>query len=110
MFSVNFMKWPREDKGELKMRTLPEYCYSILGLTGELIILKKGESGYYRTDYSTNNKLENLKLKDSYNDILGVDYVQEQCMKTGSMFGWDVPGADPNNYDENGIFNIKEGV
>lgn len=110
MFSVNFMKWPREDKGELNMRTLPEYCYSILGLTGELIILKKGESGYYRTDYSTNNKLENLKLKDSYNDILGVDYVQEQCMKTGSMFGWDVPGADPNNYDENGIFNIKEGV
>jgi hypothetical protein len=90
------------------MRTLPEYCYSILGLTGELIILKKGESGYYRTDYSTNNKLENLKLKDSYNDILGVDYVQEQCMKTGSMFGWDVPGADPNNYDENGRFSMKE--
>jgi hypothetical protein len=29
-------------------------------------------------------------------------------MKAGSMFGWHVPGADPNNYDENGRFNMKE--
>ena len=92
------------------MRTLPEHCYGVLDTTGELIIIKRGETGYYRTDYSTNNKSENMKLKDYYNDILGVDHVQEQCMKAGSMFGWHVPGADPNNYDENGRFSMREEV
>lgn len=92
------------------MKTLPELCYSVLGSTGALIIIKRGESGYYRTEYSTNDKQENLKLKDYYNDKLGVSHVQEQCMKTGSMFGWDAPGANPNNYDENGRFCMKEGA
>lgn len=90
------------------MKTLPEFCYSVLGTTGELIIIKNGEDGYYRTDYSTNDKSENLKLKDYYNEMLRVSPVQEKCMKAGSMFGWHVPGADPNNYDENGRFSMKE--
>lgn len=92
------------------MKTLPEYCYSVIGTTGELIMIKKGETGYYKTNCWPDNKSENLKLKDYYNDRLGVDHVQEQCMKTGSMFGWDVPGADPNNYDENERFSMKEEV
>lgn len=90
------------------MKTLPELCYSVLGTTGELIIIKKDESGYYHTDYSTNDKSENMKLKDYYNDRLGVTHVEEMCMKCGSMFGWHVPGANPNNYDENGRFSTKE--
>lgn len=90
------------------MKTLPELCYSVLGTTGELIIIKKGESGYYRTNYSTNDKAENMKLKDYYNNRLGVTHVEETCMKMGSMFGWHVPGANPNNYDENGRFSMKE--
>lgn len=90
------------------MKTLPELCYSVLGTTGELIVIKKGESGYYHTDYSTNDKAENLRLKKYYNEMLEVDHVQEECMKAGSMFGWNVPGADPNNYDENGRFIMKE--
>lgn len=90
------------------MKTLPETCYSVLPITGELIIIKIGEVGYYRTDYSTNSKEENIELKDYFNERCGITKVEEECMKVGSMFGWHVPGADPNNYDENGRFRMKE--
>lgn len=36
--------------------SLPEQCYSVLPDTGELIIIKKGESGYYRTDIDMGDK------------------------------------------------------
>jgi hypothetical protein len=36
------------------------------------------------------------------NRELGVTRQQMEAMKVGSMFGWDVPGADPKSYDEYG--------
>lgn len=90
------------------MKTLPECCYGVINTTGELIIIKNGESGYYRTDYSTDNKKENIELKNFYNDRLGVTKLEEECMLIGSMFGWDVPGANPNNYDKDGRFIMRE--
>ena len=82
--------------------SLPEQCYSVLPDTGELIIIKKGESGYYRTDIDMGSKAENRALADEYNAKLGVSKAQEQAMSAGSMFGWAVPAADPKNYDDNG--------
>lgn len=82
--------------------SLPEQCYSVLPDTGELIIIKKGESGYYRTDIDMGDKTENRVLADEYNTKLGVSKAQEQAMSAGSMFGWSVPAADPKNYDDNG--------
>lgn len=82
--------------------SLPEQCYSVLPNTGELIIIKKGESGYYRTDIDMGGKAENRALADEYNAKLGVSKAQEQAMSAGSMFGWAVPAADPKNYDDNG--------
>lgn len=82
--------------------SLPEQCYSVLPDTGELIIIKKGKSGYYRTDIDMGGKGENRALADEYNAKLGVSKAQEQAMSAGSMFGWQVPGADPKNYDESG--------
>ena len=90
------------------MMNLPETCYSILSGTGELIIIRRGESGYYRTNCSSSNKSENIELKDFYNERLGITKIQEECMKVGSMFGWNVPGANPDNFDENGRFIMKE--
>lgn len=82
--------------------SLPEQCYSVLPDTGELIIIKKGESGYYRTDIDMGDKTENRVLADEYNTKLGVSKAQEQAMSAGSMFGWAVTAADPKNYDDNG--------
>ena len=48
------------------------------------------------------SKAENRALADEYNAKLGVSKAQEQAMSAGSMFGWQVPGADPKNYDESG--------
>lgn len=82
--------------------SLPEQCYSVLPDTEELIIIKKGESGYYRTDIDMGSKAENRALADEYNAKSGISKAQEQAMSAGSMFGWAVPAADPKNYDESG--------
>lgn len=83
-------------------KSLPEKCYSTLAETGEIIIIKKGESGYYRTDIPFADKREGKEIAEKYNRKLGVTKAQEEAMKAGSMFGWHVPAADPKNYDDRG--------
>ena len=83
-------------------KSLPEKCYSTLAETGEVIIIKKGEIGYYRTDIPFADKEEGKAIAKEYNRKLGVTKAQEEAMKAGSMFGWHVPAADPKNYDERG--------
>ncbi len=82
--------------------SLPEQCYGVLPDTGELIIIKKGKSGYYRTDVATTGKEETRALADEYNGKAGVSKAQAAAMLAGSMFGWQVPAADPRNYGKNG--------
>ena len=81
---------------------LPEWCYSTLLDTGMVIILKRGETGYYKTDIPFTSKENARVLADEYNRRMGVTKAQEAAMSAGSMFGFHVPGADPSNYDENG--------
>lgn len=80
--------------------SLPDKCYSTLLDTGEVIILKKGESGYYKTDIPFTSRDEARRIVDEMNGKLGVNRAQEEAMKTGSMFHFSVPGADPSGYDE----------
>jgi hypothetical protein len=89
---------------------LPDVCYAIMPGTDELIIIKHGESGYYRCECSTEDKAFNRALADDRNASLGVGKAQIEAMLAGSMFGWDVPAADPKNYDGNGklLHNPKD--
>ena len=85
--------------------SLPERCYTVHAETGEMIIVKKGESGYYPSDLDSKDASFSRMIATKNNEKLGVTKTQEECMSAGSMFGWDVPGADPANYDANGRFS-----
>lgn len=89
---------------------LPEVCFSILPSTGDVIIIKHGESGYYRCEYSTEDKAFNREFANDRNANLGVSKAQVEAMLAGSIYGWDVPAADPKSYDVNGTLlrNTKD--
>lgn len=86
----------------LKKMGLPESCYCILPSTQEVIIVQRGESGYTRAVCSSGDVSMNRKIVDRENQALGVSPAQEEAMRVGSMFGWTVPGANPQNYAEDG--------
>lgn len=79
---------------------LPDLCFSTLPTTGELICIKKGETGYYRSDWNTDDPQKNAELADYNNDRLGVTAEQRKAMECGSLRGWDTPGADPSYYEQ----------
>ncbi len=74
---------------------LPEVCASRNPSDGSPIILKRGESGFWPMT------AEDVTPEDC-NKALGITKSQEEAMLAGSMFGWDVPGADPQYYDADG--------
>ena len=79
---------------------LPELCFSTLLTSGDLICIKRGETGYYPSEWNTGDKERNVELADELNKQLGVTMWQRKAMEIGSMCGWDVPGADPSKYLE----------
>ena len=79
---------------------LPDLCWSILPSDGSLICIKRGESGYFLSDWNTRDPDMNRRLADNINQRRGITPAQEQAMLTGSMCGWDVPGADPKWYTD----------
>lgn len=77
---------------------LPDACYSISDYSGEVILIKKGEVGYYSTPYSDQDRNKNREIANLLNAQLDVTSAQEQAMKIGSMFGWNIPAVDPDHW------------
>ncbi len=91
---------------------LPDTCFSVLPSTGQLIIIKNGESGYYPSEWDTGNREENRDIASSHNESRGISDIQESAMLAGSMFGWDTPGANPQWYLDNAKYvnsNVLQG-
>lgn len=84
---------------------LPEYCYSQLNTTGEVIKICSGMSGFYRQEqfmYIKRELQHGVSRKDLVNKLnikLGVTPEQKEAMEIGSMFGWEVPGANADMYE-----------
>lgn len=75
--------------------TLPPLAYASLQETGEVIKIQRGVRGYFVVSPGLG--------ATERNRVLGVSPGQAQAMLIGSMFGFDVPGANPTSYDANGV-------
>lgn len=107
--SDNWSIQTEEERFTLKFAEgLPELCFSTLHTTGDLICIKRGETGYYPSKWDTGDKERNVELADELNENLGVTPIQRQAMEVGSMAGWDVPGADPKRYEGHQEQNVGE--
>lgn len=83
------------------MNNLPEICYAILPGHGQLIRVTNGQKGYQPVQFRGEHVFGNeaIRLMNSLNADIGIDWKIREAMQTGSMFGWDVPGANPAAYE-----------
>ena len=78
---------------------LPGICY--VRVPGNapaqaIVLVKKGESGYRPSRVQVPDTLTDEQITNLVNELnadLGITPQQSECMLVGSMFGWDVPGA-----------------
>ena len=53
-----------ENKNTVKP-LLPDMAYALLPSSGELIVIKRSEDGYQKTDFSTSDREKNEAIRDS---------------------------------------------
>lgn len=71
------------------MSNYPDMAACMLPGTGELILVKRGERGYWPFV-----RPDDKDAADRFNERRGVTPAMRQAMLTGSMFGWRVLGAN----------------
>ena len=90
---------------------MKDLCYTYLETERTIGIIHRNETGYYKTDLAECNKIKSAEEGKAFvrelNENLGVSIAEQKAMEFGSMFGWNVPAADPDNWSEDGHL-IKE--
>lgn len=76
---------------QANLAKLPELCYSVNPLDESVILIKRGETGYFPG--KTGHRAD---LVPFLNARMGVTPAQRVAMEIGSMMGFHVPGADPD--------------
>jgi hypothetical protein len=70
------------------LNKLPEICASVNAVDGSPIFIRRGVMGYWKAPLAID--------VDAFNAERGITPEQREAMEVGSMFGWEVPGADPD--------------
>lgn len=85
---------------------MTDLCYTYVESERIIGIIHRNETGYYKTDLAKCNKIktaeEGKALVRELNEKLGVSIKEQKAMEVGSVFGWNVPAADPNYWNEIG--------
>jgi len=95
-----------KSEAQLNLEKLPAECYAVLLVNDNLIKIRAGERGYYRLPQDFPKRecaLKNLtmdQLAEAWNTEMGVTPEQREAMEIGSIFGWEVPGANPDIYNK----------
>lgn len=76
---------------------LPELCHVAVETEKVLCIIKRGEKGYYRTDWPVSSFEFADKWAKERNATMGVTPAQASAMKNGSLLGWSLPIADSDH-------------
>ena len=71
---------------------LPRECATWHITTGESVLLKRGQKGYWPLHPATD--------VERFNRDRGISEAQLAAMEIGSAFGFDVPGADPAMHND----------
>jgi hypothetical protein len=79
----------KQAAAQANLAKLPEYAAVRHPMTNEVVLVKRGETGYWPNN--TGRSLED------FNALFNVSPQQAEAMKIGSIMGWHVPGADPEN-------------
>lgn len=81
---------------DMNERGLPAYAYAMSRYTQRVVRVVRGE-----------NTLFGISVQgtvDVLNEAAGVSRAQAAAMYGGAVCGWDSPMADPNNYNEAGVY------
>ncbi len=70
------------------LQKLPHLCAGTLATTGETILIKRGVSGYWPAPKGFDGAAYNQRHEITPRQVAAMEY--------GSLFGWDIPLADPD--------------
>lgn len=73
---------------------LPEYAFVQSSVTGETMMVIRGEAGLLWDKNVTKFTAAEM------NSFWGVTPEQARAMEIGALFGWNVPGADPEYHKQ----------
>lgn len=87
--------------------TLPKQCAAIL-LSNEctVILIKNGQDGYHELR-TMRTPADAIEFRDILNTAMTVSSPQREAMFAGSLFGFDCPAADPENYNVDGSIRLS---
>lgn len=99
----------------LKKLPIESYIWDVV--RPGISVVKRGVSGHYPQEPMP-AELRHIKAKGDYaalhkagrafvaqmNQRNGVTPQQAEAMEIGSMFGWEIPGADPDNHEVRVVF------